>query len=267
MPRCWRTFAGAPARCSTPAGPAPWAQIRAPRWSISGCGSAASAGCAWGMPPSFRTSARAIPTPRPSWWRKRPRISFSKTAPTRWRNLLRQHAGQEHMSELQSSVASGTAGLDVAPLQSASLVERWYVLIMMCLVYTLSIADRYVVSTVLDPIRVELHLTDQGVAWLTGAAFGLFYVVLGFPLSWLIDRKNRRNIVAACLVLWSIMTAVCGLARTSWQVFFPPRRGTRRRSRWHAGCEFAPLRLLPREPARYGAHGVRARRADRRVGG
>src|SRR5207302_8815615 len=64
------------------------------------------------------------------------------------------------------------------------------------------------------------HLTDSGVAWLTGAAFGLFYVVLGFPLSWLIDRKNRRNIVAACLVLWSIMTAVCGLARTSWQFFF-----------------------------------------------
>jgi predicted MFS family arabinose efflux permease len=124
------------------------------------------------------------------------------------------------MSELQSTVASDTAGLRVAPLQSASLVERWYVLIMMCLVYTLSIADRYVVSTVLDPIRLELHLTDRGVAILTGFAFGLFYVVLGFPLSWLIDRKNRRNIVAACLVLWSIMTAVCGLARTPWQFFF-----------------------------------------------
>jgi len=124
------------------------------------------------------------------------------------------------MSELQSAVASETAGLGVARLQSASLMERWYVLIMMCLVYTLSIADRYVVSTVLDPIRVELHLTDRGVAILTGFAFGLFYVVLGFPLSWLIDRKNRRNIVAACLVLWSVMTAVCGLARTSWQFFF-----------------------------------------------
>ena len=66
------------------------------------------------------------------------------------------------MSELQSAVASDTVGLSVAPLQSASLVERWYVLIMMCLVYTLSIADRYVVSTVLEPIRLELHLTDKG---------------------------------------------------------------------------------------------------------
>jgi MFS family permease len=90
---------------------------------------------------------------------------------------------------------------------------------MMCLVYTLSIADRYVVSTVLDPIRNELHLTDKGVALLTGLAFGLFYVVLGFPLSWLIDRYNRRRIVGACLVLWSAMTAVCGLARTSFEFF------------------------------------------------
>jgi MFS family permease len=123
------------------------------------------------------------------------------------------------MSELHSSVASETSGIRLAPLQSASLTERWYVLIMMCLVYTLSIADRYVVSTVLDPIRLELHLTDSGVAWLTGAAFGLFYVLLGFPLSWLIDRRSRRKIVAVCLVLWSVMTAVCGLARTSFEFF------------------------------------------------
>ncbi|HET7756380.1 MAG TPA: MFS transporter, partial [Steroidobacteraceae bacterium] len=122
------------------------------------------------------------------------------------------------MSELGSSVAAGS-GLRAAPVQTASLAERWYVLAVMCLVYTLSIADRYVVSTVLDPIRLELHLTDSGVAWLTGAAFGLFYVVLGFPLSWLIDRGNRRRIVAVCLVLWSAMTAVCGLARTSLEFF------------------------------------------------
>jgi MFS family permease len=123
------------------------------------------------------------------------------------------------MSELPSSLAAEADALRAAPAQSASLAERWYVLIMMCLVYTLSIADRYVVSTVLEPLRLELHLTDSGVAWLTGFAFGLFYVILGFPLSWLIDRKSRRNIVAICLVLWSVMTALCGLARTSLTFF------------------------------------------------
>jgi predicted MFS family arabinose efflux permease len=125
------------------------------------------------------------------------------------------------MSELHTSIATEAAGVPLPGVQpqSASLAERWYVLIMMCLVYTLSIADRYVVSTVLEPIRIELHLTNFGVALLTGFAFGLFYVVLGFPLSWLIDRRNRRTIVALCLIVWSAMTAVCGLAQTAMQFF------------------------------------------------
>jgi MFS family permease len=44
-------------------------------------------------------------------------------------------------------------------------------------------------------------------------------VVLGFPLSWLIDRKNRRNIIAVCLVVWSVMTTLCGKVHSSWQLF------------------------------------------------
>jgi MFS family permease len=97
-----------------------------------------------------------------------------------------------------------------------SLPARWYVLLMMSLVYSLSIADRYVTSTVLDPIRVELHLTDTGVALSTGSALAWFYVVLGFPLSWLIDRYSRRNIIAASVVAWSAMTALTALAHRQW---------------------------------------------------
>ena len=124
------------------------------------------------------------------------------------------------MNDLPSTVAAEAGVLGKPVTQSASLIERWYVLIMMCLVYTLSIADRYVVSTVLEPIRIDLHLTDLTVSLLTGVAFGVFYVILGFPLSWLIDRKSRRTIVAACLVTWSVMTALCGLARNALQFFF-----------------------------------------------
>ncbi len=97
-------------------------------------------------------------------------------------------------------------------------MQRWYVLIMMVLVYTLSIADRYVISTVLEPIRLELQLTDSGIAFLTGVSLALFYVVLGFPISWLIDRGNRRNIIAFCLVAWSIMTAFSGLSKNYLQL-------------------------------------------------
>jgi predicted MFS family arabinose efflux permease len=96
--------------------------------------------------------------------------------------------------------------------------RRWYVLILMCLVYTLSITDRYMITQVLEPIRLELHLSDAGVGWLTGVSFALFYLFLGFPISWLIDRGNRRNIIAVSIAVWSVMTACTGLSRSYWQL-------------------------------------------------
>ena len=101
--------------------------------------------------------------------------------------------------------------------QAPFSLERWYVLGMTCVIYAINIADRYVVSTVLEPIRLELHLTDAGVAFLTGIPLALFYVTFGLPISWLADRSNRRNILAAALIIWSGFTVLCGLSRTYWQ--------------------------------------------------
>jgi hypothetical protein len=36
--------------------------------------------------------------------------------------------------------------------------DRWYVLGLLTLVYALNIADRFSVSTLIEPIRLELHL-------------------------------------------------------------------------------------------------------------
>jgi len=62
----------------------------------------------------------------------------------------------------------------------------------MCLVYAASIADRYVVTTVMEPMRLDLHLSDSGVVFLTGPPLALFYVTLGIPIAWLADNSNRR---------------------------------------------------------------------------
>ncbi len=100
----------------------------------------------------------------------------------------------------------------------ATPVERWYVLIVMCLVYAINIAARYVVTTVFEPIRLELHLTDAGAAFLTGVPLALFYVCFMIPIAWLADRYSRRNIVAAALIIWSGFTAFCGMAQSYWQL-------------------------------------------------
>ena len=111
---------------------------------------------------------------------------------------------------------SSTA-IDIPQAKAPSSILRWYVLILTCLIYAINIADRYVVSTVLEPIRLDLHLDDAGVAWLTGAPLALFYVTFGLWVSWLADRLNRRNILAISLVIWSGFTALCGVSRNYWQ--------------------------------------------------
>jgi MFS family permease len=106
-----------------------------------------------------------------------------------------------------------TAAIDLPQSRAPSSIERWYVLILTCLIYAINIADRYVVSTVLEPIRLELKLDDAGVAFLTGAPLAAFYVSFGILISWFADRSNRRNILAASLIIWSGFTALCGLSR------------------------------------------------------
>lgn len=97
--------------------------------------------------------------------------------------------------------------------ETSSMGLRWYVLIITMLVYTINIADRYVMSTVLEPIRLELKLSDGGIAFLTGVSLALFYVTMGIPLSWVADRYNRKNLLAASIAAWSVMTTLCGLSR------------------------------------------------------
>src|ERR1700733_5754161 len=111
------------------------------------------------------------------------------------------------------------AVLEAIPVPaSAPAVTRWVVLLVMCMVYTLSIADRYVISTVLEPIRLELHLSDSGIAFLTGVSLALFYVSFGIPLSLVADRLNRRNLIAVSLIALSGMTMLCGMAASYWQL-------------------------------------------------
>ena len=112
-----------------------------------------------------------------------------------------------------SSPAIATARPEAAPL-----LQRWYVLLVMCAVYALNIAARYGVTTVFEPIRLELKLTDAGAAFLTGFPLALFYVSCGIPIAWLADRSNRRNIVAGSLLIWSGFTVLCGLSHSYWQL-------------------------------------------------
>lgn len=99
-----------------------------------------------------------------------------------------------------------------------ALRRRGLTLALLTLTYFFSYMDRQILSILLEPIRADLKLNDIQLGLLTGLAFALFYATLGIPVARLADRGNRRNIVVASLAVWSLFTALCGLAANFWQL-------------------------------------------------
>lgn len=95
---------------------------------------------------------------------------------------------------------------------------RGYVLALLTLVYVVNFVDRQVLAVLIEPIKRDLQLTDSQLGFLSGMAFAFFYVTFGVPLARLADRRSRRNLMAACMAAWSIMTALCGLAGNFMQL-------------------------------------------------
>jgi predicted MFS family arabinose efflux permease len=93
------------------------------------------------------------------------------------------------------------------------------VLAMLLLVYTFNWIDRQMLGILAKPIQADLHLSDAQFGAIGGTAFALLYSVLGVPLALLADRVGKTKVIAAALVVWSIFTALSGVAGNFWQMF------------------------------------------------
>ena len=89
---------------------------------------------------------------------------------------------------------------------------RTYVLNALLLIYILNFIDRSLIGVVAPVMKPELGISDTAFGLLTGFGFALFYTIIGIPLAQISERRNRVGIIAICLALWSLMTALCGLA-------------------------------------------------------
>ena len=96
---------------------------------------------------------------------------------------------------------------------------RYYVIAILTIGGVLNIADRLILSILLEDIKAEFAFTDTQIGLITGLAFTVFYVTFGIPIAWLADRKNRKTIVALSIATWSLMTALCGVATGFWSLF------------------------------------------------
>jgi MFS family permease len=94
----------------------------------------------------------------------------------------------------------------------ASERYRYVVVIVLAIVYSFNFLDRQLMSVLAEPIRKELNLSDTELGLLTGLAFALFYTVFGVLVAWCADRFRRVWIIAGACAVWSLFTALCGMA-------------------------------------------------------
>jgi MFS family permease len=104
-------------------------------------------------------------------------------------------------------------------VQTSGSIRAWYAVAMLTVLYIVSYIDRQILNLLIEPIKADLSLSDTQVSLLQGLAFALFYSLLGVPVGRLADEHNRCRIITIGLVLWSIMTALCGFARNFTQLF------------------------------------------------
>jgi MFS family permease len=108
-------------------------------------------------------------------------------------------------------------GATIEPWPSPA--RAWYAVFVFALALMINMLDRGIVSLLVGPIKRDLGLSDTEMSYVMGAAFVIFYMLLGLPIARLVDSKSRRAILGVGVTIWSFMTSLCGLAQGFWQLF------------------------------------------------
>src|SRR5687768_204748 len=93
-----------------------------------------------------------------------------------------------------------------------------YLLTLLMAILAINYVDRMALGVMLEAIKAELQLTDTQLGLLSGIAFAAFYAVMGIPIARWADRANRITIIAITTALWSVTTALCGMATNFMQM-------------------------------------------------
>lgn len=113
--------------------------------------------------------------------------------------------------------------MDAPPTASDHpLLRRGYrlrLIAILLLANTLNFTDRAILSAVVEPMRLELGLSDVQIGLLQGLAFAVSYSLMGIPVGRLAERHNRPWIIAICVMFFSVATGLCGFASGFIQLF------------------------------------------------
>ena len=88
----------------------------------------------------------------------------------------------------------------------------WYTLVVVSLMQMMSLLDRNILAILATRIKADLRIGDAEMGLLYGTVFALFYALFSLPLGRLADGWLRGRLLAICITVWSLSTALAGLA-------------------------------------------------------
>ena len=109
-----------------------------------------------------------------------------------------------------------------------------YVVFIFFLCFVFSYIDRQIVSILVQPLKLALHLSDAQIGLLQGMAFTVCYATAGVFVARLVDRSNRVRLIAVCVAIWAISTAMCATAHSFAELLI-----------WRAGTAISEAGLSP----------------------
>ena len=104
------------------------------------------------------------------------------------------------------------------PTERETAPNAWGLALALAMVHLVSSIDRHLLALVLTAIKGDLQLSDTQLGFLQGTAYVLLYAVAVIPAGMLVDRFDRRRIVMAALITWSLGTAFCALAGSFFEL-------------------------------------------------
>jgi MFS family permease len=93
----------------------------------------------------------------------------------------------------------------------SSRTRAYYVLTLIITLYIFDYADRLVITSFLDSIKQEWHLSDVKLGMLTSIV-NLFVALFVLPFSIIVDRWSRKKMIALMGIVWSLASLGCAFA-------------------------------------------------------
>ena len=83
---------------------------------------------------------------------------------------------------------------------------------------TVAYLDRSILTLAAPQLKSDLGLSHVEISILIGFGFVIFFVLLGLPCGWLVDRISRRFMIFAGVTVWSLSACAGGFAHSFWRL-------------------------------------------------